>query len=87
VIRTRPVLGALVTTAAAAFALAAYGGSSEGTVVAKTDQGLYDYACHIAVRLALRVGTRSWDAHLVSTADHVTAGAPEAWPWPRPLGA
>jgi len=45
VIRTRPLLGALVTAAVAAFMLAAYGGSSEGTVVTKTDQDVYDYAC------------------------------------------
>ena len=45
VIRTRPLLGALATAAVAAFMLAAYGASSEGTVVAKTDQGAYDYAC------------------------------------------
>jgi hypothetical protein len=38
------LLGALVTAAVAAFVLAAYGGSSAGAVVAKTDQGVYDYA-------------------------------------------
>ena len=43
--RTRPLLGALVTAAVAVFMLAAYGGGSEGTVVAKTDKGVYDYAC------------------------------------------
>ena len=37
-IRTRPLLGGLVTAAVAAFVLAAYGDSSEGTVVAKTGQ-------------------------------------------------
>jgi hypothetical protein len=34
------LLGALVTAAVAAFVLAAYGGSSAGAVVAKTDQGV-----------------------------------------------
>jgi len=43
-IRPGPLLDALVT-AVAAFVLAVYGGSSEGTVVAKTGQGVYDYAC------------------------------------------
>jgi hypothetical protein len=36
VIRTRPLLGALITATVAAFMLAVYGGSSEGTVVTKT---------------------------------------------------
>jgi hypothetical protein len=38
VIRPGPLLGALITAAVAAFLLAAYGGSREGTVVAKTDE-------------------------------------------------
>ena len=44
-IRTRPLLGALITAPVAAFVLAAYGGGSEGTVVAKAHQGTYDRAC------------------------------------------
>jgi hypothetical protein len=38
----RRLLGALVTGGAAVSALGACGGSSEGAVVAKTDQGVYD---------------------------------------------
>ena len=43
-IRTRPLLGGLVPAAVAAFVLAAYGDSNEGTVVAKTGQGVHDDA-------------------------------------------
>ena len=59
-IRTRPLLGALVTAAGAAFALAAYGGSSEGTVVAKTDQGVYDYACQTGATVTGPVAVPVW---------------------------
>ena len=38
-------LGALLCGAAALSALVACGGGSEGTVVAKADQGVYDYGC------------------------------------------
>jgi hypothetical protein len=69
VIRTRPLLGALVTTAAAAFALAAYGGSSEGTVVAKTDQGVYDYACQAGGTVTGPVAVPAWGA----------CSVPECW--------
>jgi hypothetical protein len=41
----RGLLGMLLTGAAAVFALIACGGGSEGTVVAKADQGVYNYAC------------------------------------------
>jgi hypothetical protein len=60
VIRTRPLLGALVTAAVAAFVLAAYGGSSEGTVVAKTGQGVYDYACQTGATVTGPVAVPVW---------------------------
>ena len=59
-IRTRPLLGALVTAAVAAFVLAAYSGSSEGTVVAKTGQGVYDYACQIGATVTGPVAVPVW---------------------------
>jgi hypothetical protein len=60
VIRTRPLLGALVTAAVAVFMLAAYGGSSEGTVVAKTDKGVYDYACQTGATVTGPVAVPVW---------------------------
>jgi len=60
VIRSRPLRGALVTAAVAAFALAAHSGSSEGTVVAKTDQGVYDYACQTGATLTGPVAVPVW---------------------------
>ena len=59
-IRTRPLLGALVTAAVGVFMLAAYGGSSEGTVVTKTDQGVYDYACQTGATLTGPVAVPVW---------------------------
>ena len=59
-IRTRPLLGALVTAAVAAFVLAAYGGSSEGTVVAKADQGIHDYACQTGATVTGPVAVPAW---------------------------
>ena len=59
-IRTRPLLGALVTAAVAVFMLAAYGGSSEGTVVAKTDKGVYDYACQTGATVTGPVAVPVW---------------------------
>lgn len=41
----RGLLGALVTGAVGVLVLISCGTSSEGTVVAKADQGVYDYAC------------------------------------------
>jgi hypothetical protein len=69
VIRTRRVVGALVTAAAAAFALTAYGGRSEGTVVAKTDQGVYDYACQAGATVTGPVAVPVWGA----------CSVPECW--------
>jgi hypothetical protein len=60
VIRTRSLLGTLVTAAAAAFMLAAYGGGSEGTVVAKTDRGVYDYACQTSATVTGPVAVPVW---------------------------
>jgi hypothetical protein len=62
VIRARPLLRALVTAAVAAFVLAAYGASSEGTVVAKADRGVYDYACQSAATLTGPVAVPVWGA-------------------------
>ena len=59
-IRTRPLLGALVTAAVAAFMLAVYGGSSEGTVVTKTDHGVYDYACQTGATMTGPVAVPVW---------------------------
>jgi hypothetical protein len=69
VIRARPLLGALVTAAVAAFVLAAYGGSSEGTVVAKTGQGAYDYACQAGGSVTGPVAVPVWGA----------CSVPECW--------
>jgi hypothetical protein len=60
VIRPGPLLGALITAAVAAFVLAAYGGSREGTVVAKTDKGVYDYACRTGAAVTVSVAVPVW---------------------------
>jgi hypothetical protein len=57
----RRLLGALVTGAAAAVsALVACGGSSEGTVVAKTDQGMYDIGCQAGGTMTGPVAVPVW---------------------------
>ena len=56
------MIGALVTAAAAAFALTAYDGRSEGTVVTKTDQGVYDYACQAGATVTGPVAVPVWGA-------------------------
>lgn len=61
-IRSRPLLAALVIAAVAAFVLAVYGGSSEGTVVAKTDHGVYDYACRTGATPTGPVAVPVWGA-------------------------
>jgi hypothetical protein len=66
--RARRALGALVTgaaaslalVAAAVFALVACGGSSEGTVVAKNDQGVYDYGCQAGGTVTGPVAAPVW---------------------------
>ena len=61
-------LGALVTSAAAAVALAACG-TSEGTVVAKADQGVYDYSCQAGGTVSGPVAVPDWGA----------CSVPECW--------
>jgi hypothetical protein len=56
----RRLLGALVTGAAAVSALVACGGSSEGTVVAKTDQGMYDIGCQAGGTMTGPVAVPVW---------------------------
>ena len=63
------LLGALVTVAAAVLALVAWSGSSEGTVVAKTDQGDYDYACQMGGTVTGPVAVPAWGA----------CSTPECW--------
>ena len=58
----RRLLGALVTGAAAVSALIACGGSSEGTVVAKTDQGVYDIGCQAGSTITGPVALPVWGA-------------------------
>ena len=67
--RVGRLLGALVTGAAAAFVLVACGGSSEGTVVAKTGQGAYDYACQAGGSVTGPVAVPVWGA----------CSVPECW--------
>jgi hypothetical protein len=68
--RARRRLGTLVTGVAAAFALVACGGSSsEGTVVAKADQGIYDYACQAGGTVTGPVAVPAWGA----------CSVPECW--------
>jgi hypothetical protein len=56
----RRLLGALVTGGAAVSALGACGGSSEGTVVAKTDQGVYDIGCQTGGTMTGPVAVPVW---------------------------
>ena len=67
--RARRLLEALVTAVAVAFALAACGGSTEGTVVAKTDQGAYGYACQVGGTVTGPVAVPVWG----------TCSVPECW--------
>jgi hypothetical protein len=60
--RSGRLLGVLVTAAAAAFALVAAGGSSEGTVVAKSHQDAYDYACRAGGTVTGPVAVPAWGA-------------------------
>jgi hypothetical protein len=55
-------LGVLLSGAAAAIALVACGGGSEGTVVAKADQGEYDYACQAGGIVTSPVSAPAWGA-------------------------
>ena len=65
----RRLLAVLVTGAAALFALVACGGSSEGTVVAKADQGAYDYPCQAGGTMTGPVAVPAWGA----------CSVPECW--------
>jgi hypothetical protein len=58
---TRRLVGALIATVAAAVALVACGGT-EGTVVAKTDQAVYDYACRAGGTMTGPVAVPAWGA-------------------------
>lgn len=55
-------LGLAVAGAAATFALAGCGATSDGTVVAKTDQGPYDYACGAGARMINPFAVPVWGA-------------------------
>ena len=70
-IGTRRLLGALVAAVATvAFALvAAYGDGSEGTVVVKTDRGVYDYACRAGGTVTGPVAVPVWG----------TCSVPDCW--------
>ena len=73
----RRLIGALLTgtaaafvlVAAAVFTLLAFSGSSEGTVVAKADQGAYDYACQAGGTVTGPVAVPAWGA----------CSVPECW--------
>jgi hypothetical protein len=65
----RGLLGILLTGTAAVFALIACGGGSEGTVVAKADQGVYSYACQAGGTLTSPVAVPIWG----------TCSTPECW--------
>lgn len=67
--RARRLLGAIFTGAAATFALVACAGGSEGTVVAKIDQGAYDYACQAGGTVTGPVAVPAWGA----------CSVPECW--------
>jgi hypothetical protein len=65
----RGLLGALLIGAAAVLALIARGGSSEGTVIAKFDQGVYHHACQVGGTLTGPVAVPVW----------ASCTAPECW--------
>lgn len=67
--RSGRLLGALVTAGAAVLALVSCGGGSEGTVVAKTDQAAYDYACGAGGTVTGPVAVPVWG----------TCSSPECW--------
>ena len=56
------LIGGLLTGAAAVSALTACGGRSEGTVVAKTDQGVYDIGCQAGSTMTGPVAVPVWGA-------------------------
>ena len=66
---TRGLVAALLTGAAALSALIACGDGSEGTVVAKAEQGVYPYACQAGGALTGPVAVPVWG----------TCSEPECW--------
>jgi hypothetical protein len=62
-------LGVLLTGSAAAVALVACVSSSEGTVVAKADQGAYDHSCRAGGTMSGPVAVPVWGA----------CSVPECW--------
>jgi hypothetical protein len=65
----RRLLGGLVIAAAATFALVACSGMSEGTVVAKSEQGVYAYSCQRGGSVTGPVAVPVWG----------TCSVPECW--------
>ena len=65
----RHLLGGLVTVAGATFALVACSGMSEGTVVAKSEQGVYAYSCQRGGSVIGPVAVPVWG----------TCSVPECW--------
>ena len=66
--RAGGLLAALVAAIAAAMAFVAYG-TTEGTVVAKSDQGVYDYSCQAGGTVTSPVAAPVWGA----------CSVPECW--------
>jgi hypothetical protein len=62
-------LGMVVAGAAALLAVAACGGSTEGTVVAKTEQAAYAYSCQAGGRMSGPVAVPEWG----------TCSVPKCW--------
>ena len=56
----RGLVCTLITGAAAVYALIACDTSSEGTVVAKSDEGVYDYACQAGGTVTGPVAVPIW---------------------------
>ena len=65
----RVTAAALVTGAAAVLVLASCGARTEGTVVAKAEQGTYDYACQLGGTVTGPVAVPVWG----------TCSVPECW--------
>jgi hypothetical protein len=60
VVHQLPVVHAALPPTAAAVGLVACSTSSEGTVMAKTDQGAYDYACQVGGSVTGPVAVPVW---------------------------
>ena len=59
--RAGRLLAALVAAVAVALAFVAYG-TTEGTVVAKSDEGVYDYSCQAGGTVTSPVAAPVWGA-------------------------